>query len=382
MELDWTKEERAFQEEVRSFLGAALTPDLRARAARQTGIFAVGEVAREWQAALYAKGWVAPAWPREHGGPGWSSRQRYIYERECAFAGAPLLPAMGLQMCGPILIRYGSDEQKTRFLPRILSGEHYWCQGFSEPQAGSDLSALRCRAAEDGDDYIINGTKLWTTHGHLANWMFMLVRTGEGGRPHEGVSFLLVRMDTPGISVRPILSLSGEHEVNQVFFDDVRVPQSQRVGAAGEGWSIARHLLEFERGGGFSTLRGLARLSGVAGALALLDGEDVAPMTACAAELEIALTGLDFTQQRIIARLDNGQAVGNQAASMLKLRSAELRQKVAELDMDCAGAAIAGAHEDERNALVRYLDIRAASIFGGTSEIQRSIIFRELVGKS
>jgi alkylation response protein AidB-like acyl-CoA dehydrogenase len=242
-------DDAAFRAEVREFIDTAFDADMQSMAARLAGIYAEGEFARCWHKALYVKGWIAPAWPKEYGGTGWSWRQRQIFLSEVARAGIPNLPAFGLNLCAPVIMKYGTPEQTAFFLPRILSNEIYFCQGYSEPQAGSDLASLQTRAVRDGDDYVINGTKLWTTHAHYANWIFMLVRTSSEGRPQQGISFVVAPMATPGISVRPIRSISGEHEVNQVFLDDVRVPVANRFGKENEGWAVAKYLLEFERGG-------------------------------------------------------------------------------------------------------------------------------------
>ena len=241
-----------FRAEVRDFLDANLTGELRDGAARATSVFVDPSVTLPWQAILHARGWAAPDWPAEHGGPGWDDMQRYIFAAECARAGAPSLAPMGLKMVAPVIMHYGTPEQKAHYLPRILSGEDYWCQGFSEPGAGSDLASLQLRAVPDGDDYVLNGSKIWTTHAHFANRMFCLVRTSSEGKPQAGISFLLLDMASPGITVKPIRTLGGDHEFNQVFFDDVRVPQANRLGAENEGWSVAKHLLTFERGGKYA----------------------------------------------------------------------------------------------------------------------------------
>lgn len=386
-----------FRAKVRAFLDAKLTPELRIGAAMQAGVFSEGEVARRWHTILYEQGWIAPAWPRAFGGPGWSPVQRMIFEMECANAGAPILPAMGLQMCGPVIIGHGTPEQQAYFLPRILSGEHFWCQGYSEPQAGSDLAALKCAAVRDGDDYIVNGTKIWTTHAQYANWVFLLVRTARDGRRSDGISFLLAPMDTPGITVRPILSMSGEHEVNQLFFDDVRVPVANRVGEEDRGWAIAKYLLEFERGGGAAggrVARALHRLTEAeaAGQLTIADRADYNHRRA---EIEIDLAALEMMQMRIIAASEVGEAVGDAAASTMKIFSSSLYQRVTELAMEALGPTAA---YDQRDVLepathgiaanldpaaaptARYLNTRAMTIFGGTSEIQRSIIAKAALG--
>jgi acyl-CoA dehydrogenase len=385
---------------VRAFLAARFTPELRAASARQAGVFAEAEVARAWQRILNAQGWAAPAWPKEYGGTDWSAVQRYIFNSECAAAGTPILPAMGLQMCGPVLMRFGTEAQKDFFLPRLLSTEHYWCQGYSEPQAGSDLAALKCRAVHDGDDYVVEGTKIWTTHAHVANWIFLLVRTDPKAKPQAGISFLLAPLSTPGITIRPIQSFSGEHEVNQLFFDGVRVPVANRVGEENAGWTVAKYLLEFERGGGSHAARIRRILAGIrtaaacenaGGAPLLADPGFAARLT----ELEVDLMAIDVTERRVVSGLSTGKSVGNAVASMLKLRGSETTQRATELAMQVLGyyamadqrAALGGRPTDEAigpdYAVVptaRYFNARAATIFGGSSEVQRNILARTAVG--
>jgi acyl-CoA dehydrogenase len=386
----------AFQQEVRAFLNEKLTPDLREQSRRQAGIFAEPAVTSRWHKALYAQGWIAPAWPREYGGTGWTPVQKYIFDSELAEAGAPSLPAMGLQMCGPVLMGYGTPEQKAYHLPRILSGESYWCQGYSEPQSGSDLASLQCRAERDGDDYVVNGTKIWTTHAQHANWMFLLVRTSATGKPQAGITFLLLPMDTPGLTVRPIISISGEHEVNQCFFDNVRIPVSNRVGEENQGWTVAKYLLEFERGGSYAArIRGLLRSVKATAAAergddgaSLWDDHDFRRKTL---SVELELAAVDWTERRVIAGLSGGKPAGDSTASMLKLKGTETMQKVTELALEALGAYAAPDQRDSlgaganaapigpdhaRTATARYLNTRAATIYGGSSEVQRNILAR------
>lgn len=400
MQIALAPEDLAFRDEVRDWLKQALTPELRAAAAKQAGVFADAELNRRWHKIAYEKGWIAPAWPTEYGGPGWTPVQKYIFDNELAEAGAPGLPAMGLQMCGPVLMGYGTDEQKAYFLPRILSGEHYWCQGYSEPQSGSDLASLQTRAVQDDDEYVINGTKMWTTHAQYANWMFLLVRTSTEGKPQAGISFLLLDMSTPGLTIRPIISMSGEHEVNQCFFDNVRVPVKNRVGEENQGWTVAKYLLEFERGGGSYAARIRAMLTRIKQVAAEEKADDGRPLIldadfrAKVVELEVAATAVDFTERRVIAGLSNKRNVGDAAASMLKLKGSETQQKVTELAMEVLGEY---ARPDQRGALgwganeapigpdyaatptARYLNSRAATIFGGSSEVQRNILARTAI---
>src|ERR1700760_4588342 len=312
MDLELTEADRAFQAEVRAFLEADLTPELREAGRRLTSAFTEKKHSMPWQAILYKKGWVAPTGPVEYGGTGWSDMQRYIFSIECARAGTPGLAPMGLRMVGPCIMRYGTPEQKAFFLPRILSGEDYWCQGYSEPGAGSDLASLQLRAVQDGDDYVLNGSKIWTTHAHWANRMFCLVRTNFEGKPQAGITFLLLEMDTPGINVRPIITLAGEHEVNQVFFDNVRVPKSGRLGEENDGWTVAKYLLEFERGGGsgaglkvsLEKLRAMAKEERGDDGQALLDDDTFRIKFAAA---EVKLSAIEMTEHRVMSALAAGR---------------------------------------------------------------------------
>lgn len=376
-----------FRAEVCSFLRESLTSDIRAEAARQVGIFAEGPLSRRWHRILYERGWITPTWPEEYGGVGWSRLQKYMFDQECARAEAPVLPAMGLQMCGPILILFGSPEQKARFLPRLRSGDDYWCQGYSEPGAGSDLAALSCRARRDGDDYVIDGTKIWTTHAHFADWIFLLVRTAPNGRPQEGISFLLADMRSPGITVSPIVSMSGEHEVNQVFFDGVRVPVANRIGDENDGWNIAKRLLEFERGGvyGPRIRRTLAQVERLARAR-----KDVwlqSDFRGRFAEICIETDAIEAGELRMVS-IDEAQIDGA-TSSLLKLAGTEALQRATELAVSAGGthaAYVFGSHpgdeamEEGAIAMARYLNTRAATIYGGSSEVQRNILAKKALG--
>lgn len=403
MDIEFTDAELAFREEVQAFLAEKFTPELRAAAARQAGVFAEGDLARRWHRILFEQGWIAPSWPEEYGGTGWTAIQRYIFDRELGLAGAPSLPGMGLALCAPVLMHFGTPAQKDFFLPRILSGEHYWCQGYSEPGAGSDLASLKTRAVRDGDHYVVNGSKLWTTHAHEANWMFLLARTDPDAKPQAGISFLLTPMDVPGLTVTPIRSMSGEHEVNQVFFDDVRIPVANLVGSENQGWTVAKYLLEFERGGGSAAgrLNGqLQKLVEVARAETDETGEPLWQDPAFRdriMRLETQVMAIDWTERRQVAAMRTGQSVGNATASLLKLSVSETTQKLAELTIEALGPR---AQADQRQALTmlanesvigpdyaltltaRYLNTRAATIFGGSSEIQRNVIAKVGLGLS
>lgn len=366
----------AFQGEVRAFLDANLPDDLRRAAGRATSVFIDPDVTLPWQRILNACGWAAPDWPTEFGGPGWDEMQRYVFAAECARAGAPGLAPMGLKMVAPVIMHYGTAEQRAHYLPRILSGEDYWCQGFSEPGAGSDLASLQLRAAPDGDDYVLNGSKIWTTHAHFANRMFALVRTSGEGKPQAGISFLLLDMATPGISVEPIRTLAGDHEFNQVFFDDVRVPQANRLGAENDGWSVAKHLLTFERGGKYAP--------GLIGRVARLrDQADGDPVMRARLDREaVSLAALQALELKAMRGVGGNPAL---YASVLKILGTESAQRIDTLACDMSGYAAwadadGQAPADLAVAVPRYLNDRAASIYAGSNEIQRDLIARMLLG--
>lgn len=387
----------AFIDEVRAFLDAKLTPDLRAASKRQAGVFADAELGRAWHRILYEQGWIAPQWPREHGGPGWNPLQRFLFEDELAKAGAPKIASFGLQLSGPVIMRFGTQEQKDFFLPRILSGEHYWCQGFSEPGAGSDLASLRTTAVRRGDDYVINGSKIWTTHAHNANWIFLLARTDSAVKPQRGISFLLAPMDRPGLVVEPIISMSGEHELNQVFFDDVVIPATNRVGEENEGWTVTKYLLEFERGAGAmasrikSVIRSAQRLA-TRPEIARDDRLWVSSpdYRRRVTQLEIDVQGLEYMEREVASRLASRQPVGSMA-SQLKLAGSTMLQRSTELYMEAldnylpvdqraalgteAVAAPIGP-ADAAAATARYLNTRAITIYGGSYEVQHNILAR------
>jgi len=398
MNLQLSPADARFRDEVRTFLDSALDDDLRRGAERCGSLFQDYATNIRWHRVLYRQGWVAPAWPEKFGGPGWSVVQRYIFQAECAAAGAPALAPMGLGMCGPVLMGYGTAAQQTRFLPRILSGEDYWCQGYSEPGSGSDLASLSLRAARDGDHYVLNGTKIWTTHAQHANRMFLLVRTDPGGRPQAGITFLLMDMDTPGISIEPIIFSSGDHEVNTVFFEDVRVPVANRVGEENDGWTVAKYLLEFERGGGgaarlealLARIRRMAAATDASGHH-LLDDPDFSSRLDAAA---INLDAVRMSEFRILSALSQGGNPGP-ASSILKTSTAALNQHLTELALEVTGI-WALPHQPEARqpdakvqpvgpdtaltATARYLNNRAVSIAGGTDEVQRNIVAKLVLG--
>jgi acyl-CoA dehydrogenase len=386
MRVQFTAEDEAFRREVQAFLAAHLTDEMRERVARTTTVFADKDLAMQWQRILVEKGWAVPQWPVEWGGTDWSITQKHIFAVECAKAGTPGLIPLGLRMLAPVLLRYGTDDQKRYYLPRILSGEHYWCQGYSEPGSGSDLSSLRTRAVKDGDDYIVNGTKIWTTHAHFADHIFCLVRTNEHVKPQAGITFLLIDMATPGVSVKPIITLAGDHEVNQVFFDDVRVPQANRVGPENEGWTVAKYLLEFERGGGSAStglkieideLKALVRIE-------RLEHDDA--FTARIGALEARIMALEFAELETLARVSRGGSPGA-ASSLLKNTSVDIAQELETMRLEAihylglthpSARDLLPAHADTIAA--RYLNGRAASIYGGSKEVQKNIIAKNVLG--
>jgi alkylation response protein AidB-like acyl-CoA dehydrogenase len=398
--LDFHPEEEAFRDEVRAFLDSELTADLRAYAARMTSVYSDKETALAWQAILVRQGWAAPSWPVEHGGCDWSVAQRYIFDVEMARSGAPPLSPMGIAMCGPALIGYGSEAQKAHYLPRILSGEDYWCQGYSEPHAGSDLAQLTMSARADGDDFICNGSKIWTTHAHEANMMFCLVRTDTSGKPQHGITFLLIDMTAPGVRVDPITMISGEHIQNAVFFDDVRVPKANVVGKVDDGWTVAKYLLEFERGGSsygprlLARLRALRRTASEAGM-----GAD---MAARLSRAEADASALEAAELMMMSELAGGGSPGLKA-SMMKIRGTELSQHITELALEVSGAhaapfqphhtrpggpvvnapsnsaALVGP-ESAVTVAAKYFNDRAGSIYAGSNEIQRNILAKAQLG--
>jgi acyl-CoA dehydrogenase len=392
-------EDERFRAEVQAFLRAELTPELIAGADAHESLFPPPTVTLPWQAKLRARGWLGLHWPREYGGAGLSALQRYLLETEALRAGAPLLAPFGLNYLGPILIRFGTNAQRTRFLPRILSGEDYWCQGYSEPNAGSDLVSLQCAARREGDQYVVDGSKLWTTHAQHANWIFLLVRTSNAGKPHSGISFLLVDLRSPGVSVAPIVSIAGEHEVNQVFFDGVRVPAEQLVGGEGEGWTIARYLLEFERGGFVMNgllARKLERCRALLSpAVAAASASEAGALRACLAQLEVDLLALAAAELRVALSFETGSSPGPEAM-VLKVEFTELMQRIESFGVallgqgalrfaghESADAIDAGTGRDviAQALLGSYLNNRAATIYGGSSEIQRDIVARTVLGR-
>ena len=392
MNLGFTEEEIAFRDEVRKFLKDSLPCDLARKMIERRHLTKEDTV--RWQRILNTRGWAVPSWPVEYGGQPWTPTQRYIFQEEMALAHAPEGSPFNVNMIGPILCRFGTELQKQRFLARIANLDDWWCQGFSEPGAGSDLASLKTRAERDGDHYVVSGQKIWTTQAQHADWMFALVRTDSSGKKQQGITFLLIDMRTPGITVRPIETIDGEHDANEVFFDDVRVPVENRIGEEGRGWDYAKHLLGHERSGiariGLSKER-LAQLRHLETELAESGGltdRERASFRRKLAEVEVELRALELTQLRVVAA-DAKEEAANSAASVLKIKGTEIQQRMTELILELAGPAglamsALGANSEAADGWVEaaapfYFTMRKVSIFGGSNEIQRNIIAKSVL---
>ncbi|KIT17863.1 acyl-CoA dehydrogenase family protein [Jannaschia aquimarina] len=395
MNLDYTDDQKAFRQEVREFLAAELPARLSDKVRAGQALSKADH--EEWHAILNARGWLAGNWPKEFGGTGWDAVERHIFEEETTAAHAPRIVPFGLHMLGPVLQKFGSKAQQDHWLPRILSGEDWWCQGYSEPGAGSDLASLKCEAVRDEDHYVVNGQKTWTTLGQHANMIFCLVRTSKEGKPQEGISFLLIDMESPGVEVRPITLLDGGVEVNEVWFSDVRVPAENLVGDENKGWTYAKYLLTHERtniaGVGFANA-GLQSLKRIAraerdGDRALIENPHFA---ARIARVEIDLMAMATTNLRVVSAAAAGQAPGPES-SMLKLKGTVIRQEINALTKAAVGPwaipfqseALEGANEPSAGpdyampATRTYLNNRKLSIYGGSNEVQRSIIAKTML---
>jgi len=398
MHVSFSDEDLAFRDEVRAFFRDELPGDIRAK--QDAAIELEPEDHIRWQQILYRKGWIATNWPVEYGGTGWTPVQKYIYATEEANANAPGVMPFGIHMVGPVIYTYGSDEQKRRFLPDILESKVWWAQGYSEPGAGSDLAALKTRADRDGDHYVVNGTKTWTTLAQFADWIFCLVRTStDVARRQEGISFIVIDMTTPGITIRPIILLDGTHEVNEVHFEDVRVPADNLIGEEGKGWTYGKVLLQHERTNMAGVARSRFRLKrlreqvahSVRGGTPL--AEDRNFMRSLAA-VEVELKALEYTELRTLAAVSAGKAPGPES-SILKIKGTELQQAIDRLYMDAAGyyalpyvpeqfaLDFAGTRIGEGAETAtgrRYFSFRKASIYGGSNEIQKNIVAKHVLG--
>ena len=384
MNLEYTPNELDFREQVRLFLASELPKEIRERMECHDHSHIENDI-QQWQKILHAKGWGAPAWPIEFGGTGWSKTQQYIFESECAMADAPGQLAFGLKMVAPVIMQFGSPEQKAYFLPRILSAQDWWCQGYSEPGSGSDLASLKMKAERDGDDYVITGQKVWNTLGQFADWIFCLVRTDSEAKPQRGISFLLVNMKSPRITIRPTRLLDGTCEVNEIWFDQVRVPKKNLVGEENKGWTYAKFLLGHERtniAGIGTSKRELQRLKKSA-ATKLVAGIPMLNNSIFAtrlAQIEIELRALEITNMRVIFDAANQRAPGPES-SLLKIRGSEIMQRISEMQMELHGAdALALGSGEAARSNKAYLNLRKLSIFGGSNEIQRNIIAHMMMG--
>jgi alkylation response protein AidB-like acyl-CoA dehydrogenase len=403
MRLAFNDEELAFQREVRDWITANMPPEVAEESRRSRTSHVSKERLLQWQKKLAGKGWLCPNWPKEYGGPGWNSTQKFIFEMEMARADSPYLSSFSIKMVAPVLMKYGSAAQKQRFLPKIAAAEELWCQGYSEPGSGSDLASLRTKAVREGDHYIVNGQKIWTTNAHYADWIFCLVRTSNEGKRQEGISFLLIDMKSPGIKIDPIYLVDGtrtpmRHEVNQVFFTDVKVPAENLVGEENKGWTYAKYLLEFERGGqafgprlrkAFRHLQTLSKSQ--------LDAGE--PLSASVkwrekmAALEIEIDAVEMNEMMFYSGLKTGDAPGNMG-SVVKMRGTEVGQKVTELAVEAVGwygapftelrnydsniVPVGGDYVDDVSP--RYFNTRKTTIYGGSSEVQRNVLAKAMLG--
>ena len=388
MNLDFSPEDIAFRDSVRAFIASDYPPELRAR--QRAGEHPGREDYLSWHRALATKGWAAPGWPVEYGGPGLTPTQKHLLANELAAADTIRLPPFGISMVGPVIYAFGTAEQKARFLPPTLAGDIWWCQGYSEPGAGSDLASLTTRAVRDGDHYVINGQKTWTTLAQYADWGFFLVRTDPDAKQQAGISFLLIDMKSPGITVRPIITLDGSHEVNEVWLEDVRVPVENRIFKENEGWTCAKFLLAHERtgiAGVARAKRGLEKLRKVAAAEGVLDDP---VFEAELADLEIDLLALEYSELRTLARESAGKGPGPES-SLLKIKGTEIQQRLTEMTVQALGSyALPDARglgnvgpvgpDYAGRAAPTYFNMRKVSIFGGSNEIQRNIIAKMVLG--
>ena len=406
MDLEFSKEDLAFRDEVRAFIAEAFDDDMRAHSAQSKNahIDKAGQV--RWLKRLNDKGWIAPDWPKEYGGTGWSHAQKYIFDMEMALAGAPSTSNMGLKMCAPVVMAFGTPEQKAQHLPKILSTDVWWCQGYSEPGSGSDLASLSMKAERDGDHYVLNGSKIWTTYAQWADWMFCLVRTSNEDIRQKGISFLLLEMNTPGITIVPLPTLDGppegDQEINQVFFENVRVPVANRIGEEGQGWTYAKYLLQFERGNPYAAgltnqlqkVRKIASLEPSDGGGRMIDDPDFRKKLS---EMQIKVDVLNATELRMFSARTSGEAMGA-ASSMLKLEGSQAQQAVTELALEAAGiyaqpfvrdtwAEIRGERNEPRagpdyaaTIAPTYFNYRKTSIYAGSNEIQHNIMAKMVLG--
>jgi alkylation response protein AidB-like acyl-CoA dehydrogenase len=369
MDLAFSPEELAFRDEVREFVATHLPADIRRKV--QAGDHLVKDDYARWHRILHEKGWVAPGWPKEYGGTGWTPVQRHIFQEETSYGWAPRLMPFGLAMVAPVIIEFGNDAQRARYLPKIHSGEEFWCQGYSEPGAGSDLASLATRAERAGDKYVINGTKTWITAAQWADWIFVLARTDPNAKKQEGISFILVDMKTPGVTVRPIETIDGGKEINEVHLENVEVPVENLVGREGEGWTYAKFLLEHERTG-TAGIAGCHQQLEALHELIAQEKIDDRRLEERIAQVEIELEALAFTELRTLAAESAGKRPGPES-SILKIKGTEIQQALSELALDALGPYA------ERHLALRYFNYRKTSIYAGSNEIQKNIIAKRIL---
>lgn len=397
MDLAFSDDDLAFREEVRAFIAEKLPADI-AESVQQGRSIDKSDIQR-WQRILFDQGWAAPGWPVEYGGTGWDATKRYIFDEVMSEFDTPETVPFGLLMVGPLIYTFGTDAQKQRFLPKILTGEEWWCQGYSEPGAGSDLASLQTKAVLDGDHYVVNGTKTWNSMAHLADWTFTLVRTSNEGKQQEGISFLLIDMETPGIDPQPIIAIDGAHHFNMTYYTDVQVPVENRIGEENKGWTYAKYLLGHERqsisevGASKQRLRRLKQIAGEerSDGESLMDDKSFANKVA---DVEVKLTSHEYLNLRFLAEEAAGRPIGPEV-SLLKIRGTEIRQELTELTIEALGY-YASPFELEQLSdgwnepsigpdyaaaqMPQYLFSRAATIYGGSNEIQRNIIAKMVLG--
>ncbi len=393
MDLKISPADIAFREEVRQFLDANVPDHVRRAVELTTAFITEPEIAIDFHKALHKKGWSVFNWPKEYGGPGWNAVQRYIFDTECARANAPMYNGAGRVMLAPVLMKFGRQDQKDFYLPRIAAGEDHWAQGYSEPGSGSDLASLRTKAESDGDDYVVNGQKIWTTQAHKSNRIFALVRTSTEGKRQEGITFLLIDLDSPGITIRPIVGNGGDHEFNEVFFDSVRVPKANRIGEENKGWDYAKYLLEFERGGSLAAGRVRAQFTRLVNRINTHcpDDPDIATRLA---ELGTDIDAMEMIDISILSAIQSDSNPGAMS-SLVKMRWSQIRQQITELAMDAIGEQalkwvaqrplyeslqLPAEEEELLTSAPRYLNYRAYTIFGGSTEIQTQILAKSVLG--
>tara|TARA_B110000879_G_scaffold211930_1_gene306189 strand:- start:2358 stop:3542 length:1185 start_codon:yes stop_codon:yes gene_type:complete len=393
VDINFSAQDLEFRDEVRAFFASEYDANAVQGLASSDGLVYKQAIVN-WQKKLHAKGWIAPGWPKEYGGTGWSVTQKFIYETERGAAGVPDVVPFGLKMVAPVIYTFGNEQQKAKFLPRILSSEDWWCQGYSEPGAGSDLAALSTSAEYAGDNYIVNGRKIWTTYAQFSDWIFCLVRTSKDVRKQQGISFLLIDMNTPGVSVKPIPTIDGKHSLNEVLFEDALVPRENLIGEQDKGWTYAKALLAHERTGMAEVADSKRMLSNlkqraaaeVNGGQPMID-DPVFQMRL--SDIEMELMALEYTELRVFASMAAGGMPGPES-SLLKIKGTEISQSIHELQLQLAayyGGALQGdlsnqqlGHEFASEARKSYMYGRAATIYGGSNEVQRNVIAKAVLG--